>query len=115
LLLTSMSSTSMTKTRFWAQLSTTDFDLLDKSRTIAVLPVAATEQHGPHLSVSVDTDLLEGVIQAALPHLAPELPVLFLPTLPVGLSPEHTRFAGTLSLSAHTIINFWIGSTSSVF
>ncbi len=100
--------------RFWADLTTQEFDGLDKSRAIAVLPVAATEQHGPHLSVSVDTDLVEGVIQAALPHLAPELPVLFLPTLPVGLSPEHNRFAGTLSLSAHTIINLWTDIAESV-
>jgi creatinine amidohydrolase len=93
--------------RFWADLSTQEFDQLDKARTIAVLPVAATEQHGPHLSVSVDTDLLEGVIHAALPQLAPELPVLFLPTQPVGFSPEHQAFAGTLSLSAATVIRLW--------
>jgi len=102
------------KARFWADLSTQEFDQLDKARTIAVLPVAATEQHGPHLSVSVDTDLLEGVIHGALPHLAPELPVLFLPTQPVGLSPEHTLFAGTLSLSAHTIINLWTDIAESI-
>ena len=100
--------------RFWADLTTQEFDGLDNQRTIAVLPVAATEQHGPHLSVSVDTDLVEGVIQAALPHLAPELPVLFLPTQSVGLSPEHNRFAGTLSLSAHTIINLWTDIAESV-
>lgn len=93
--------------RFWADLSTQEFDGLDRQRTIAVLPVAATEQHGPHLSVSVDTDLLEGVIHAALPHLAPELPVLFLPTQAVGFSPEHQAFAGTLSLSAATVIRLW--------
>jgi creatinine amidohydrolase len=95
------------KARFWADLTTQAFDQLDKSRAIAVLPVAATEQHGPHLSVSVDTNLLEGVIHAALPHLAPELPVLFLPTQPIGFSPEHQAFAGTLSLSAATVIRLW--------
>jgi creatinine amidohydrolase len=100
--------------RYWADLTTHEFDGLDKQRTIAVLPVAATEQHGPHLSVSVDTDLLEGVIQTALPHLDSELPVLFLPTQPVGLSPEHTRFAGTLSLSVHTIVNLWTDIAESV-
>lgn len=93
--------------RFWADLSTQEFDGLDRQRTIAVLPVAATEQHGPHLSVSVDTDLLEGVIHAALPHLAPDLPVLFLPTQAVGFSLEHQAFAGTLSLSAATVIRLW--------
>ena len=94
-------------TRFWADLATTDFERLDRTRAIAVLPVAATEQHGPHLPLSVDTDLVEGVVQACLPHLPQDLPVLFLPTQSVGLSPEHARFAGTLTLRPETIIRVW--------
>ncbi len=72
-----------------------------------MLPVAAIEQHGPHLPLNVDATLLEGVIAAALPHLPADLPVLFLPTQAVGFSPEHTRFAGTLTLKAETIIGLW--------
>ena len=91
-----------TKSRFWADLSTQDFARLQASgeaaQTIAVLPVAATEQHGPHLPLSVDTVLADGVITAALALLAPGLPVLFLPTQAVGFSPEHARFPGTLTL-----------------
>ena len=96
-----------TPSRFWADLSTRDFAQLDRARAIAVLPVAATEQHGPHLPLSVDTDLAQGVMAAALPHLPAELPVLFLPTQAVGLSPEHQRFPGTLTLSSHTVISLW--------
>lgn len=96
-----------TKSRFWADLSTRDFAQLDLARTIAVLPVAAIEQHGPHLPLSVDTDLVNGVVASALPHLAAELSVLFLPTQAVGLSPEHERFAGTLTLKAETVIRLW--------
>ena len=94
-------------TRFWSDLSTADFASLDAARAIAVLPVAATEQHGPHLPLSVDTDIVNGVIVAALPHLAADLPALFLPTQAVGFSPEHTRFAGTLTLKAETLIRVW--------
>lgn len=94
-------------TRFWSDLSTADFAALDRSRAIAVLPVAATEQHGPHLPLSVDTDLVNGVVAAALPHLAADLPALFLPTQAIGFSPEHSRFAGTLSLKAETLIRVW--------
>jgi len=94
-------------TRFWSELSTRDFALLDSQRAIAVLPVAATEQHGPHLPLSVDTDLVNGVVAAALPHIAADLPVLFLPTQAVGLSPEHQAFPGTLTLSSHTVISLW--------
>ena len=94
-------------TRFWSDLSTADFAALDRARAIAVLPVAATEQHGPHLPLSVDTDIVNGVIVAALPHLPSGLPALFLPTQAIGFSPEHTRFAGTLTLRAETLIRVW--------
>lgn len=94
-------------TRFWSDLSTADFTTLDRARAIAVLPLAATEQHGPHLPLSVDADLVNGVIATALPHIAHDLPALFLPTQAVGFSPEHTRFAGTLTLKAETLIRVW--------
>ena len=93
--------------RFWADLSTRDFAQLNAARTIAVLPVAAIEQHGPHLPLNVDTTLVNGVIQTALPHLPAELSVLFLPTQAVGLSPEHQRYPGTLTLKAETVIALW--------
>lgn len=94
--------------RFWADMSTRDFAGLDVDRTVAVLPVAATEQHGPHLPLSVDQTLVDGVIQAAIPHLPVDAPVLFLPTQAVGYSPEHVAFAGTLTLSSATVISTWI-------
>lgn len=93
--------------RFWSDLSTADFHALDLTRTIAVLPVAATEQHGPHLPLSVDTDIANGVVSAALAHLPPDVPALFLPTQAVGFSPEHSRFAGTLTLKAETVLRLW--------
>jgi creatinine amidohydrolase len=76
--------------------------------------VAAIEQHGPHLPLNVDTTLVEGVIAAALPHLPGDNPVLFLPTQSVGFSPEHTRFAGTLTLKAETILRLWTDIAESV-
>ena len=93
--------------RFWSDLSTADFAALNRERAIAVLPVAATEQHGPHLPLSVDTDIVDGVVAAALPHLPADLPALFLPTQAIGFSPEHTRFAGTLTLKADTLVRVW--------
>jgi creatinine amidohydrolase len=93
---------------FWADLSTRHFAQLIESGTddvVAVLPVAAIEQHGPHLPVSVDTTLVNGVIHAALPHLTSR--ALFLPTQQVGKSNEHLRFPGTLSLKAETLIALW--------
>ncbi|MFC5497233.1 creatininase family protein [Caenimonas terrae] len=94
--------------RFWADLGTRDFAALDPGTTVAVLPVAATEQHGPHLPLSVDQTLVDGVVAACLPHLPAQLPVLFLPTQQVGYSPEHSDFPGTLTLSSATVAAIWI-------
>jgi creatinine amidohydrolase len=98
----------MTTSRFWADLSTRDFAQLDPALTVAVLPLGATEQHGPHLPLSVDQSLVDGVVGAALPHLPAQLPVLILPTQQVGYSPEHADFPGTLSLSYNTVASSWI-------
>ncbi|MDP3619696.1 MAG: creatininase family protein [Ramlibacter sp.] len=98
----------MTTPRFWADLTTSDFAKFDPATTVAVLPVAAIEQHGPHLPLRVDQALVEGVIAAALPHLQPGPGPLFLPTQQVGYSPEHSAFAGTLTLSAGTVIATWV-------
>jgi len=99
---------------FWAELNTLDFLALDPARTVAVLPLGATEQHGPHLPLSVDTVLVEGVVKAALTHLSDVDPVLVLPTQTLGLSTEHTAFAGTLHLSPQTLIKVWCDIGASV-
>ena len=107
----SSSPSATTPARWWADLGTRDFAQRKASglaaQTVAVLPVAAIEQHGPHLPLSVDATLLQGVIDAALPLLPADLPVLFLPPQNVGLSPEHIRYPGTLTLSPATIIALW--------
>jgi creatinine amidohydrolase len=104
-------------TYFWSDLNTQDFASLNKSRAIAVLPLAATEQHGPHLPLSVDTDIVNGVMRIAMPILkeaAPDLPVYFLPTQAIGLSPEHAAFPGTLTLKPETLMRLWTDIAESV-
>jgi len=97
--------------RHWADVSTRDFAAAQASglaaRTVAVLPVAAVEQHGPHLPLSVDATLLQGVVAAALAQLPADLPVLFLPPQAIGLSTEHLSYPGTLTLSPATLIALW--------
>ena len=96
---------------FWAQVSARDFALAQASglatRTVAILPVGATEQHGPHLPLCVDSTLTDGILHAALAQLPPEVPVLALPTQTIGLSMEHLAFAGTLSLQPATLLALW--------
>jgi creatinine amidohydrolase len=104
--------------RFWADLTSRHFAQLAASgaidKAVAVLPVAAIEQHGPHLPLSVDTTLVNGVVNASLAHLPAGLPVLFLPTQQIGKSNEHIRFPGTLTLSAQTLISVWMELGASV-
>ncbi|MCQ3971228.1 creatininase family protein, partial [Klebsiella pneumoniae] len=57
--------------------------------------------------MSVDTATVNAMVAATLPHLGAELPVLFLPTQPIGKSNEHSRYPGTLTLSAQTLITLW--------
>ncbi len=90
--------------RFWADYSSRDFAALDRQRLIAVLPIGAVEQHGPHLPMWVDSCTVTGVarrLAAALPQTSP---VLILPTQAVCKSDEHIDYPGTLTLSAETLI-----------
>jgi len=94
----------MLRTRFWAELTWSDVQTADMSDVIAVVPIAAVEQHGPHLPLGVDLFLMQGYIDRALSRLPADLEVLFLPIQPIGNSIEHSHFPCTLSLSAATVI-----------
>lgn len=94
--------------RYWADLATTDFAGLDPASTVAVLPLGATEQHGPHLPLAVDHCLVDGIVERALPLLPEAARVLVLPTQQVGYSPEHAQFPGTLTLPIETVIATWV-------
>ena len=94
--------------RFWSELNTNDFVGLDPETTIAVLPIAATEQHGPHLPVATDTAIAEGMIAETILQLPEDLAVLFLPTQAIGKSNEHLRSPGTITLSGETALRSWI-------
>jgi creatinine amidohydrolase len=68
---------------------------------VAILPVGATEQHGPHLATGTDTLLADHVAEAAAERTGD----VVLPALPYGCSLGHTdRWPGTLSLHPATMI-----------
>jgi creatinine amidohydrolase len=92
---------------FWQDCTTTDFAGLDPERTVALLPVAAVEQHGPHLPLSTDAVINDGLVAALLAAPPGAATVLVLPAMTVGLSTEHTAFAGTLTIADHTLADAW--------
>lgn len=93
--------------RTWGHLTTVDVAALDPARAIAVLPVGAVEQHGPHLPLATDILISEGILAAATERVAPDIDLIRLPSQSVGLSPEHMNFAGTLSHEAETLLASW--------
>ena len=98
----------------WQRLTSDDLSQVDPESTVALLSVAAVEQHGPHLPLGTDALIGQGVIEG-LPRDGAGSPwVLLLPPLAVGESLEHQAFPGTLSLEAEFLIGAWLGIGRSV-
>ncbi|MGE3247207.1 MAG: creatininase family protein [Beijerinckiaceae bacterium] len=87
----------------WSHSTSPDFSAVT-DKTIAVLPVAAVEQHGPHLPLGTDAMIMEGYLARVMPLLPDDLDVRFLPLQAVGTSNEHVAFPGTLSLQPDTFM-----------
>ena len=100
--------------RQWWDLTTEEFSSLDMTRAVALLPVSAVEQHGPHLPLRVDAAINEGIVARALELLPAGLPLLVLPAQNVGKSDEHSAFAGTLSIGYETLGRLWFDLAASV-
>ncbi|WEK20999.1 MAG: creatininase family protein [Candidatus Pedobacter colombiensis] len=83
-------------------LFSTNYNLLNKAtgNKIALLPIGAIEQHGPHLAVSTDIDLVSEVAKRAEQQLPED--ILLCPPLPFGSSHHHLDFGGVMSISAAT-------------
>lgn len=81
----------------------------DRAGWIAILPLGAHEQHGPHLPFETDTLIASGIVERLGRHLPTDLPITVLPTEPIGYSPEHLHVEGTRSLSYQAAIERWLG------
>ncbi|WP_052329733.1 creatininase family protein [Thermicanus aegyptius] len=92
------------KKGFLPRLTSRQVKELPKENALVILPIGAIEQHGPHLPVMTDSLIGEAILTKALEKTKKNLPIWLLPPISYGKSNEHIGFAGTISLSAETLI-----------
>ena len=102
--------------RYFAYLTWQEIDQMkDKENVVIIQPIGAIEQHGYHLPLVVDSAISQGVLGRALEQLDSDVPAFALPTLYYGKSNEHVGFAGTISLSATTLLSLLTEVITSVY
>lgn len=100
--------TSPVPPRDWTDIRWPDVTATEAARWIAVLPLAATEQHGPHLPLETDVMIGEAYLARLRALLPANIPATFLPIQKVGISTEHTDFPGTQTLSTEVALRQWM-------
>jgi creatinine amidohydrolase len=106
--------TSVPPPRDWSEIDWTQTDAATAARWIAVMPLGATEQHGPHLPLETDVMIGEAYLARVRELLPNTSPVTFLPIQRIGISTEHIDFAGTLTLSTEAALKEWMALGESV-
>jgi creatinine amidohydrolase len=108
------SMTSTLPPRDWTEIHWPDVAGPTAARWIAVLPLAATEQHGPHLPVGTDVMIAQAYLARVRELLPAAIPASFLPVQPVGISTEHADYPGTLTLPTQLALKDWMALGESV-
>jgi creatinine amidohydrolase len=103
-----------TPPRDWTDIHWPEVSRTAAARWIAVLPLAATEQHGPHLPVGTDVMIAEAYLARVRELLPESIPATFLPLQPVGISIEHIGYPGTLTLPTEVALKTWMALGESV-
>jgi creatinine amidohydrolase len=98
----------------WTDIRWPEVLAADAARWIAVLPLAATEQHGPHLPLGTDVMIGEAYLARVRELLPANIPATFLPLQPVGISTEHIDYPGTQTLSTEAALRTWMALGESV-
>jgi creatinine amidohydrolase len=102
------SMTSTVPSRDWTEIHWPDIAGDEPARWIAVLPLAATEQHGPHLPVGTDVMITQAYLARVRELLPDSIPATFLPLQRVGISTEHIGYPGTLTLPTEVALKTWM-------
>ena len=97
----------MARPFYWNELNTGDFADLAPETTIAILPIASTEQHGPHLPIATDVAIANGMLDELKRQRPDDLDFLVLPTQEIGKANEHVFGPGTLSFGPEILIPAW--------
>jgi creatinine amidohydrolase len=98
---------SVPPARDWNEIDWTQIAGSDPAGWIAVLPLAATEQHGHHLPLGTDTFIAQAYLARVRELLPKQSPAVFLPVQEVGLSTEHLAFPGTLTIPSEIVMQGW--------
>ena len=106
--------TSSLPPRDWTRIHWPDVAAAEPERWISVLPLAATEQHGPHLPLGTDVMIAEAYLARVRELLPDSIPATFLPVQPVGISTEHLGYPGTLTLPSEVALQSWMALGISV-
>ena len=104
----------MSRKIHWTDFSAAEFEGIDPMKTIAILPIAAVEQHGPHMPVGTDMILNQGCLDMLVARAPADLDIRILPIQQVGKSNEHLWARGTVTHTAHTLIDSWFEIGQSV-
>ena len=93
----------------YTDLTRLEMERVDKERTIVMLPLGATEQHGSQAPLGTDMMIAGAMpryIKSAMDPVDPDFPMLIFPAIPVGLSVEHMDFCGSVTLKPDTYYKF---------
>lgn len=99
----------MAKPTPWYKDNNPSLTSADRADWIAVLPLGAHEQHGPHLPFETDTLIAKGIAERLVAVLPETLPITILPVEPIGYSIEHMDVEGTRTLAFDEAVRRWLG------
>src|SRR5262245_48274301 len=96
-------SRSIVASMAWRRFAELNREQLRGSRdALVVVPLGATEQHGPHLATGTDAFAVGAIAEGSASIASAKIPVLVAPVLAFGSSDHHLIFGGTMSLSTET-------------
>ena len=95
----------MSTSRLFAEHNRESIKEIAANGGLAIIPIGAIEQHGPHLAVWADTLQVETITRAASLRVDASIPILVTPTMPFGSSDHHLPFGGTMSLDTKVLLD----------